>query len=192
MANSKKSRQPNQATQKSNVMKTNLSSLALLLCLCMSLCQVAYSQSTSRVYVDYGTDLAAMIKTGKYCMVDDSITSQKFPLSGTGKVGFVPKIFKFDRVISQDDVLEQMKKEGFQPAKIEELLAYVAKNPEANPGGSLIALGSVVEYEMWDGDASMVKVSWLGKPAQHYIEMVTIAQKSHEWTLEYAFLGVRK
>ena len=86
------------------------------------------------ITIDYGKPLQGMIADGKYDWVNPNITSEKFSITAGGIVQFEPKIFHFDRYMSSEDAVAAIKADdrqnSWEPAKIEHLLAYGAKNPE--------------------------------------------------------------
>jgi hypothetical protein len=108
------------------------------------------------VAIDYGTSLQDMIAAGRYDWVNSDITPKRFPIVGTGIVEFEPKVFHFDRYISSEDavaaIVADNKQNPWEPAKIEALLAYAAKNPDEQRQYPIIGLGSVARV---DGDRSV-------------------------------------
>ena len=147
------------------------------------------------VAVDYGTSPQAMIAAGRYDWVDDDITPKRFPIVGTGVVEFETKVFHFDRYISSEDAVRFIRSEliepdpsttfsFWEPAPIEALLAYGAKNPDEQRQYPIIGLGSVAEV---DGDRH---VPYLGR---HDAERVLFLYWwGSGWDAHYRFLAVRK
>lgn len=135
-------------------------------------------------FVDCGMTLDQMIAAGSYDWTNSDITAKRFLLSGTGKVAFEPKIFHFDRDISSENAIKEMEKDGFRPAKIEELLAYGAILPDEQRKHPIIALGSVTEVgggryvpclDSFDSERDLDLDWW-----------------SSDWSGRCRFLGVRK
>lgn len=135
-------------------------------------------------FVDCGMTLDQMIAAGSYDWTNSDITAKRFLLSGTGKVAFEPKIFHFDRDISSENAIKEMEKDGFRPAKIEELLAYGAILPDEQRKHPIIALGSVAEVggvrhvpclDSYDSERDL-DLDWWGGA----------------WSGRCRFLGVRK
>ncbi len=137
-----------------------------------------------KFFVDYGMTLEQMIAAGNYDWKNDDITAKRFPLSGTGKVGFEPKLFHFDRDISSENAIKEMEKDGFRPAKIEELLAYGAALPEEQRKYPIVALGSVAEI---GGDRSVACLSRRGSE-----RFLLLHWFDDDWSRYYRFLGGRK
>ena len=99
------------------------------------------------ISIDYSMSLEAMIAAGKYDWKNGNITANEFPVEGTGIIRFETKVFHFDRNISSGDAVAAIKADDprnpWEPAKIEHLLAYGAKNPEDQRKYPIIGLGSV-------------------------------------------------
>jgi hypothetical protein len=102
----------------------------------------SFVAATFKVTVDYGQSLADMIKAGKYDWVNDNITKENFPVNGQDKQEVEVLLFHFNRVISSDDAIAEMNKAGYRPARIEELLALGACQPELQKQFPIVALGS--------------------------------------------------
>jgi hypothetical protein len=100
---------------------------------------------TTHIIVDYRKSLEAMIADGCYDQVNPDITPKRFPTTAAGTVQFETKVFHFDRNISSEDAVVAIKKEGFEPAKIEHLLAFGAIYPEEQHKYPIIGLGSVAD-----------------------------------------------
>ncbi len=135
-------------------------------------------------FVDCGMTLDQMIAAGSYDWTNSDITAKRFLLSGTGKVAFEPKIFHFDRDISSENAIKEMEKDGFRPAKIEELLAYGAILPDEQRKHPIIALGSVAEI------GGFRFVPCLGSFGSE--RDLDLYWWSGGWLGRYRFLGVRK
>lgn len=104
-----------------------------------------------RHVVDYDMGLDNMIVAGNYDWKNDDITAKRFPIVGKGKVEFEDSLFHFDRDISSEDAIrliaESDKENPWQVARIENILAYGAKNPEQQREFPIIGLGSVAEVD---------------------------------------------
>lgn len=98
-----------------------------------------------KIVIDYLMTLEEMIVAGGYDWKHDAITSERFPLSGEGKVERIVELIHFNRTISSDEVERELDKMGLRPATIEELLAFGATFPETQRKSSIVALGSCLE-----------------------------------------------
>jgi hypothetical protein len=99
--------------------------------------------------VDYDMTLEQMIAAGNYDWKNDDITAKWFPIVGKGKVEFEDTIFHFDHDISSEDAVKEIlaadTKNPWEPGRIENILAYGAKNPEEQRKFPIVGLGSVGE-----------------------------------------------
>jgi hypothetical protein len=109
----------------------------------------ALPSQLGRHVVNYGMDLEKMILAGNYDWRNDDITAKRFPIVGKGEVEFEDTIFHFDRSISSENAVKEIlaadPTNPWEPAKIENLLAYGAKNPEEQRKFPIIGLGSVAK-----------------------------------------------
>lgn len=96
-------------------------------------------------FVDYNKDLPAMIAAAGVVVMTDGLVDS-FPIWGTGKVRFEPKIFlpEFNNrdFVNSDEIEEMMKEEDYRPASITELLAYARVLPNKQRKFSIVALSS--------------------------------------------------
>ena len=97
--------------------------------------------------VDYGQSLEQMIAAGNYDWTNSDITAKRFSPKGEGTEQFEAKIFHFDRNISSEAAVEAIKVAGWEPGKIEHLLAFGAKYPEEQRKYPIIGLGSVAKVD---------------------------------------------
>ena len=116
--------------------------------------EVVATGNTFKLTVDCSQSLKQMIQAGKYDWVNDDITAKHFPppaggQGGKGKVEAVFELAHFNKYISSEDAIAELKKQGFRPAKIEELLAFGEKYPEEQRKYPIVALGSV--WQDWSG-----------------------------------------
>lgn len=143
------------------------------------------TQESYGIVIDYGLSLEGMIRAGGYDWINNDIISDHFPIEGNGTKSVTVELLHFNRMITNDEVLSEMKKRGLRPAKIEELLALGSKYPDPQRQFPIIAFGSVwrdpdgYRYvpELW-GLASerRLRLSWLGR----------------RWLAGARFLAVRK
>ena len=138
--------------------------------------------------VDYGMSLDEMIAAGNYDWKNDDLNAKRFPIVGTGRVEFEDTIFHFDRYISSEDAVKEIiaadPKNPWEPGKIENILAYGAKNPEEQRKFPIVGLGSVGEV---NGDRL---VSCLNRNDSK--RDLDLRWWGAGWNASYRFLGVRK
>ncbi len=94
------------------------------------------------VVVDYDMSLAVMIKAGKYDWVNNDITAEHFPVTGSGKTEVNVELVHLNKSVSSEAVLAHMEANGLRPATLAELLAFGAKYTEIQIEFPVIALGS--------------------------------------------------
>lgn len=138
--------------------------------------------------VDYGMSLDEMIAAGNYDWKNNDITAKRFPIVGKGKVEFEDTIFHFDRDISSEDAVKEIlaadPKNPWEPAKIENILAYGAKNPEEQRKFPIVGLGSVGEV-----DGSRYVPYLYRSVSERYLNL---RWWDDGWNADCRFLGVRK
>ena len=113
---------------------------------------------TYRVVVNYTHTLAEMIKAGKYDYANSDINAKNFPVSGAGTRETEIALFHFNKNMSSGQVIAEMEKAGYRPAKIEELLALAEFHPELQREFPIIALGSV-----WRSPVGDLNVPYLNR-----------------------------
>jgi hypothetical protein len=154
--------------------------------------------ATKTATIDYSMSLEQMvILGGKNIAI--GITAERFPLPTSGITVFEPKIFSFSEEecytvqpigwygIYTKDVIDRMAREGFRPAKIEELLMYRVFFKQEFPNGIVVALAAEFFSEA-DVDHQSKFVAIL-VPDSDYIGY------SHceiGWTQCHHFLGVKE
>ncbi|MDP2696073.1 MAG: hypothetical protein Q8O87_02355 [bacterium] len=97
--------------------------------------------------VDYSSTLEQMIQAGRYDWVNSDINEKNFPLNLPAgfptKVQVIPELIHFNRVMSSDQAITEIKRRGLRPATIWEMLAFGEHNPDLQRQFSIIALGWV-------------------------------------------------
>lgn len=97
--------------------------------------------------VNYGQSLEQMIGAGCYDWVNSDITAKRFPIIGEGIVEFEARLFLFNRGISSEKAVDEIKNADsvnpWNPGKIEHILAFGAKCPEEQRKYPVVSLGSV-------------------------------------------------
>ncbi len=107
--------------------------------------------------------LEDLIKSKELDYVDSYITEENFPPQEIRKGEY--KLFHFDRVTSEE-ATEEIKKQGFEPANIHELLSW-----DWDGEGTVVALGSVwrdphglrrvPSLDHWHGERKLL-LGWFG------------------------------
>jgi hypothetical protein len=128
--------------------------------------------------------LATMIAEGKYGSVNDNITEANFPMSENLVLGLEPKLFHFGRIISSENVIREMEKEGYRPATIWDLLDYGIKNSEMQRQFPIVALCSVCRV---GGDRYVACLNRIG--SERNLSLIWVVR---DWREVYRFLAVRK
>lgn len=139
--------------------------------------------SNNLLTLDYGMSLEQMIAAGQYDWMNSDITKERFPIVGSGVVEFECKLFHFDRNVSSEEATRLIIADGWQPAKIEHLLAFGAAKPEEQRKYPIIALGSVAEFA--DGRC----VSCLCRDGAK--RRLHLGWRHGGWGGDYRFLAVR-
>jgi hypothetical protein len=98
------------------------------------------------VTVDYGTPLDQMIAAGNYGYVNPNITSQNFPITGTGVVETEIILAHFDRDIESDDAVRKLREMRLEPAGIEHATAFGTKYPDVQREYPIVFLRSVWSF----------------------------------------------
>jgi len=135
--------------------------------------------------VDYSRSLETMIAAGHYDWKNDDITAKRFPVVGKGVEQFEATLFHFNRNVSSEQAVEAIKKaDGWEPGKIEHLLAFGEKYPEEQRKYPIIALGSVARV---GGDRDVPCLSRRGAGRGLHLPWW-----GSGWDDRYRFLAVRK
>ncbi len=150
--------------------------------------------SVGAVSAQSNDELQALIKKGNFRYVDSDITTANFPdppvgeaspPNGQAGIGVKTdfKLYHFDRLISSDDAIKEMEKEGYRPANLREFLRYTEK--EWNGWDAVIALG-----QTWQGSYrySYVPCAWNGRSGRG----LSLDWFASGWSALYRFLAVRK
>ena len=137
------------------------------------------------ITVDYGLSLEQMIATGRYDWVNSDITSEHYPIVGTGTVALEGQLVHYGRNMSSEAVLADLDQKGLRPATMAELLAFGAKYPELQRQFPIVELGSVWPYPL--GDRSVGYLARVGRGRR--LRLVWFAD---DWGASYRFLAFRK
>jgi|SRR3989339_35170 len=102
-----------------------------------------YITHTFTILVDETKTVEELVVEGNYDWSDSNVTSKNFPRSEEGtKDKKEVALFHFNKTMTSEDVIAEMKKDGYRPATIFELLALGVTQPELQRGFPIIALGS--------------------------------------------------
>ena len=125
--------------------------------------------------------LENLIKSHKFDYVNEDITEDNFPFQENDSKPKEYKIFHFNKLIESEKVIAEMKKEGYEPATLRDLLNW----KDWNEKDFVVALGSVwqdrdgyriVPYLRRYGSERVLDLSWL----------------EYDWSGIYRFAAVRK
>jgi len=91
--------------------------------------------------------LRSLISACNLDWVNSNVTAENFPIPAGFQFATETKLFHFERTVSSEEVITEMKLKGWNPATIFDLLEFGAKNPELQRQIPIIALGSVCEID---------------------------------------------
>lgn len=138
------------------------------------------------VEVDYSRSLKEMISAGKYEWAHSDIIEEHFPIFGQDKYKVDLELIHFNKVINSDEVLAELKKRGYRPATLPELLAFGAKYPDEPGWYPIVALGSV-----WLGWRYYYEVPYLWS-SDRIKRYLFLSRLEDVWPGFYRFLAVRE
>jgi len=145
---------------------------------------VTVKRQVFKVVVDYAKSLEEMIEVGKYDNVNSDITSDHFPVTGTGQKEKEITLFHFNRSIFSNDAIAEMEKAGYHPALVEELLSLGAAYKELQKQFPIVALGSVWRYP--DGSRHVPSLFWNGDERRLDLHCFESG-----WFVDWRFAAVR-
>lgn len=135
--------------------------------------------------VDYSRTVREMVNAGNYDWINSDITEKNFPLptelSGK-KISMSSKLFHFNKDISSEDAIFEIKKAGYYPATLAELLALGENHPELQREFPIVGLGSVL-YNVIDFKPVPVICS------NDNERKLSLPWLDREWSDDYLFLG---
>lgn len=138
------------------------------------------------VSINYSKSLKELMLRGCYDWVNGGINERNFVLPAhliNQRVLVSSKLFNFNRLLSSEEAIYEMRKKGYRPATIFELLALGSKYKWLQRYFPIIALGST-----WNLAIDVVKVP--------YLTATTNSRKLHlnsfqvKWPKKCYFLGV--
>ncbi len=132
-----------------------------------------------------GPSLTDRIALGKYDWVNSDITEEHFPMNIPVAYDVEYKLFHFGRDISSENAIKEMKKEGFQPATLPELLVLGETQPELQKEFPIVALGLMWRYPY--GHRHVPLLYW-----RNVWRKLDLDLFEHDWDGFYRFLALRK
>lgn len=147
---------------------------------------LAETPFTASVSVNYSLTIEEMIQSANCTWVDERITDSNFPRHFyllEQKIEVLTRIFRFERSHKSSRVVTKMRKSGYRPATLPELIAINRDHPELQKSGRIIALGSI-----WHSESGRSYVTGLDTYQEHL--GITCFRYDREWTKNDRFLGV--
>ncbi len=138
-----------------------------------------------RVKVNYDLSVEEAVKLGKYEWSDKDITSEHFPSQRKGTASVDIEIRHFNRLISSDDIITELTKEGLRPAELHESCALGEQYPEMQRKYLIVALGSV--WRSFGGSRVVPVLSSDGGGRELYLHWF-----DGGWDADDRFAAVRK
>lgn len=101
-------------------------------------------EETCKVKVDHTRPLQKMIEAGNFTFVDTRITQENFPAEGSKGVEEVEvSVIWFDKIVSTEDVEDELRQLGFRSVGLWHLLALAEQYPDLQHGRMICAFGSI-------------------------------------------------
>lgn len=135
------------------------------------------------ITVPADADFETRVAHGRYGWRHEALTGDLFPVTEDQIGEHELRLFHFARNISSEDIVRLIRDEGFEPARIGDVLAFGAAFPEVQRLHPVVGLGSTAEIDgkssapaLWfDGDSRTIDLIWL----------------DGDWHRNYRFLAVR-
>jgi hypothetical protein len=137
------------------------------------------------VLVDYGRSVVDLVAAGKYDWKNDNVNDNNFPVSRRGTDSVEVHLVHFNRMISTQDALNELDRQGLKPADLHTLLSLGAKYPDLQREFPIVALGSVWRYRF--GDRSVPYLYWRDSGRSLYLRWI-----DYFWREFCRFAAVRK
>lgn len=148
---------------------------------------VGVVRRTFDVMVDYSRPLVEMVSSGNYARVSRSITRQNFPMTSLGRHNQKITLLHFNRVVGPNDAIKEMASAGYQPAKLEELLALCEAQQGLGLQFPIIALASV-----WKESVNRRYVPFLSSYSRATRRWLNLHRLDGPWNRYCRFAAVRK
>ena len=133
--------------------------------------------------VPAGVAFEERVARGHYGWRNDKLTEEAFPVTQDQFGDLELKLFHFNRSLSSDQAIQEIRDSGYKPAETGDLLAFGEAFPDVQRRHPVIGLGRVVDIDgslsvpaLWfDGDRRTLDLIWF----------------DGDWHRNYRFLGVR-
>jgi hypothetical protein len=150
-----------------------------------------FDKSNLFLRVDYREILERMIGAGNYDWRNDGINAKEFAIQREGIVACEAILFHFETTLRSEEVVQRMKETDpanpWEPAEIEQLLAFGMKYPEAQRANPIVGLGSITARNKVFGRHNVPYLyRWASGRSLH------LERWSKAWRPNYLFLGVRQ
>jgi hypothetical protein len=136
------------------------------------------------VLVTADTAFEDRIRRGHYGWRNSDLTEPRFPVDSEQSGAFEQRLFHFNRSLSSDQAICEIRDAGYEPGRIGDILVFGERYPEEQRRHPVIGLGSVASIDriasvpaLWfDGDRRTLDLIWY----------------DGDWHRNYRFLGVRR
>lgn len=153
-------------------------------------------ESSCLVSVDYAIPIEDLVRRGGYDHPDNNITTEHFPTKHAGKVEIVIEFLRFNsnitsffgdaKIISSEDVINEMDKMGLRPAEARELLAFGEKVRDDKRELDIVALGS--DWNPWYSHSQVVCIGTTDDAKR----IAVLLPPDKDWDDRWWFAAVRK
>ncbi|MDO8467148.1 MAG: hypothetical protein Q7S83_03370 [bacterium] len=141
--------------------------------------------ASKSLIVNYDKPISQLISEAGFSYVNSDITEKHFNKEKTGGTEVLEcKMYHFGRNMSSDDVIAEMKRDGFEQASLKALLHYQLAHPDEHKQYPIVGLRNpwrdsygyrYVPYLYWNDDRKLY-LYWCG----------------YDWNGHYRFLAVRR
>lgn len=97
--------------------------------------------------VDYSKCVKTLVRLGKYDRYDNAINREKIRTARSGKVHLEAVLVYFDRAVTDEYVIAELKTIGLRSGELHELLSFGVQHPEIQCQFPIIALGTIVQLD---------------------------------------------
>jgi hypothetical protein len=108
-----------------------------------------------------------MIAAGQYDHVDQDISALTFSMSGSGGYQTRIEFFEFTNCARSTELISELRRAGYRPINIEELLALGETQPRLQLKFPIVALGSVSVHPYWGLQVCAALTSDVVDPSLH-------------------------